>query len=212
MSDGFLEDVCPSLPDQILPQPTPRGDHPIVGAQQEVAFGGQQGQAGERAAEVLRAELGGGLGRRSSREQTPILLASAGHHLASYKSKVWMAGVRGGLVVLRGFGSSSFQTVKEWSEEELTRTLPSTACQGEGRASGGPESSCSLLHLLPGRRVVLSQGQAATLPHYVTSAHMSILKYHRPSNHCNLGAYYSRCCIRHIKHLNTIYLHNNSMR
>lgn len=41
-----------------------------------------------------------------------------------------------------GFCSSSFQTVKEWSEEELTRTLPSTACPGRAEPQQGPGSSC----------------------------------------------------------------------
>lgn len=77
-------------------------DHPIVGAQQEVAFGGQQGQAGERAAEVLRAELGGGLGRRLEQGADADLVGhSAGHHLAAVQVE-GVDGVRGGLVVMRG--------------------------------------------------------------------------------------------------------------
>lgn len=56
-----------------------------------------QGQAGERAAEVLRAELGGGLGRRLEQGADADLVGhSAGHHLAAVQVE-GVDGVRGDL-------------------------------------------------------------------------------------------------------------------
>lgn len=78
--DGLLGDVT-GQPHLSLCQ---EADDPIVRAQQEVAFGGQQGQASERASEVLRAELGGGLGRWLKEGTDADLVGHrAGDHLAA---------------------------------------------------------------------------------------------------------------------------------
>ena len=149
MRDGFLESVCHLRLTRSRLSLRQEADHPVVGAQQEVAFGGQQGQAGERATEVLRAELGGGLGRRLEQgaDADPVG-HSAGHHLAAVQVE-GVDGVRGGLVVVRGL---------------RLQLLP----DGQGVVRGGADQDAAL-HCLPGRGKSLSGGRSRSVLSYISS-------------------------------------------
>lgn len=106
----------------------------IVRTQQEMAFSGQQGQAGECATEVLRTEFRGGLGGWLKQGADANLVGhSASDHLVAVEVK-GMDGVRCRLVVVCGL---------------LLQFLP----DGQGVVRGGADQDTALHCLLGERRV-----------------------------------------------------------
>lgn len=120
-------------------------DDSIVRAQQEVAFGGQQGQAGECATEVLRAELGGGLGGRLQQGADANLVGhGSGDHLAAIQVEgVNRVGRR--LVVVCGL---------------LFQLLP----DGQRVVRGGADQDAALHRLLRERRASAGPGPSRCPP------------------------------------------------